>query len=229
MRILALIPARGGSKRLPRKNIKLLNGKPLINWTIESAIGIPEICDILVSTDDPEIAATAKMAGAKVPWLRPPHLSTDFATSVNVAIHALDWYEKEFDCVDGLLLLQPTSPFRTKLTIQNGINLFEKFNKAPVIGVSPSKSHPQWAFKQQGEYIIPFMENHKIEVRPQELTPSFSPNGLLYLVAPEYLRRERSFSGTSVIPCHVTSMKEAIDIDSNWDFEFAKCMLSQEY
>ena len=229
MRILALIPARGGSKRLPGKNIKLLGDKPLINWTIEAAKEIPEICEILVSTDNSEIALIAKMAGARVPWLRPALLSTDVATSVDVAIHALDWYEKEFCKVDGLLLLQPTSPYRTKLTIQKGINLFKEFNKQPVIGVSPSQSHPQWALKQQGNFIVPFMKDHKLGIRSQELTPSFTPNGLLYLVSPEYLRREYSFGGMMAIPCHTSSMKEAIDIDSKSDFEFAEYMLRRDY
>jgi CMP-N,N'-diacetyllegionaminic acid synthase len=229
MRILALIPARGGSKRLPGKNIKLLGDKPLINWTIEAVKEIPEICEILVSTDNSDIALIAKMAGARVPWLRPALLSTDVATSVDVAIHALDWYEKEFCKVDGLLLLQPTSPYRTKLTIQRGINLFKEFNQQPVIGVSPSQSHPQWALKQQGNFIVPFMKDHKLGIRSQELTPSFTPNGLLYLVSPEYLRREYSFGGMMAIPCHTSSMKEAIDIDSKSDFEFAEYMLSRDY
>jgi CMP-N,N'-diacetyllegionaminic acid synthase len=227
MRILGLIPARGGSKRLPGKNIMLLGGKPLISWTIESAKGIPEICDLLVSTDSKEIAKIAKAAGASVPWLRPSHLATDEATSVDVALHALDWYEKEFCKIDGLLLLQPTSPFRSKSTIQNGIDLFEKFNQEPVIGVSLAQSHPQWAFKQQGEFIVPFMKNHKVGSQSQELIPAFSPNGLLYLVSPEYLRKEKSFGGTSAIPCHASSVKEAIDIDTNLDFEFARHMLNQ--
>jgi CMP-N-acetylneuraminic acid synthetase len=90
MRILAVIPARGGSKRLPKKNIKPLGGKPLINWSIEAIRGISEICEVLVSTDDSEIASIAKQAGASVPWLRPSHLSTDTASSVDVALHALD-------------------------------------------------------------------------------------------------------------------------------------------
>ena len=229
MKILALIPARGGSKRLPRKNIKLLGGKPLINWTIESANGIPEIFDILVSTDDSEIASIAKTAGAKVPWLRPLQLSTDLATSVDVAIHAIDWYEEEICSIDGLLLLQPTSPFRRQLTIQNGIDLFKKFNQEPVIGVSPSQSHPQRAFKQRGEFIVPFLKNNKVGARSQELTPAFSPNGLLYLVSPEYLRREHSFSGINAIPVHTSSIKESIDIDSDEDFEFAEYMLNKKY
>ncbi len=229
MRILGLIPARGGSKRLPGKNTMLLGGKPLINWTIESANGIAEICDLLVSTDSSEIAKVAKAAGAFVPWLRPSELATDQATSVDVALHALDWYEKEFSRLDGLLLLQPTSPYRTRLTIQSGIDLFKKFNQKPVIGVSQAQTHPQWAFKQKGDLIVPFMENHKVGLPSQELTPAFSPNGLLYLVAPEYLRREQSFGGTGAIPCYTSSIKEAIDIDTNWDFELAEHMLNQKY
>ena len=229
MRILAIIPARGGSKRLPGKNIKQLGNKPLITWTIESATGIPEICEILVSTDNTEIAAIAKIAGAKVPWLRPEHLATDETTSVEVAIHALNWYEKEFNKVDGVLLLQPTSPYRTKLTIQNGINLFKEFNQRPVLGVSPSQTHPQWALEQQGDFLVPFMKIHKLGTRSQELSPSFHPNGLLYLVSPEYLRMENSFGEIMAIPCHTSSIKEAIDIDTDWDFKFAVYMLNQDY
>ena len=114
MRILALIPARSGSKRVPDKNIRLLGGKPLIVWTIVMALGITGICDVLVSTDSIEIQTISSAAGAKVPWLRPDQIATDEASSVDVAIHALDWYEKECGEIGGLLLLQPTSPFRTK-------------------------------------------------------------------------------------------------------------------
>ena len=108
MRILALIAARGGSKRLPGKNMRLLGGKPLIIWSIDVAKNIPDICDILVSTDDPAIAAVCTEAGAYVPWLRPAELSTDTASPVDVALHALDWYRAKKGSVDGLLLLQPT-------------------------------------------------------------------------------------------------------------------------
>jgi len=229
MKILALIPARGGSKRLPGKNIKLLGGKPLISWTIETATEVPEICEILVSTDDPEIARIAKLGGANVPWIRPAQLATDEATSVEVAIHALDWYEKKFKRVDGLLLLQPTSPYRTKATIQKGIKLFNEFDREPVISVSLSQAHPEWAFKQQGNFIVPFIDEHKLGTRSQELSPSFHPNGLLYLVSPEYLRKEQSFGEIKAIPCYTHSMREAIDIDSSLDFQFATHMLNQDY
>lgn len=100
MRILALITARGGSKRLPGKNIRVLGGKPMIAWSIDVARGTPEICDILVTTDDPAIATVCAEAGALVPWLRPAELATDTASSVDAALHALDCYEAEKGVVD---------------------------------------------------------------------------------------------------------------------------------
>ena len=114
MKILALITARSGSKRIPDKNIKKLCGRPLINWSIDVAKDVEDICDILVSTDSPIIAEIANKAGALVPWLRPEDMAIDSASSVDVSLHALDWYQSEVGKVDGLILLQPTSPFRTK-------------------------------------------------------------------------------------------------------------------
>jgi CMP-N,N'-diacetyllegionaminic acid synthase len=229
MRILTLIPARGGSKRLPGKNIKPLGGKPLINWTIEAANRIPEICDILVSTDDTEIAAIAKAAGAFVPWLRPSELATDKATSVDVALHALDWYENEFGSVDGLLLLQPTSPFRRTSTIEKGIELFKNHNFQPVLGVSKSESHPYWSFRQEGEYLIHFLTNMDSGMRSQDLPLIFTTNGVLYLVSPHDLRRNKSFSGEKTVPLHISSQKERLDIDSKWDFHLASLLCDYDY
>ena len=113
LRLLAIVPARGGSKRLPRKNVLLLGGKPLIAWTIDAARDSGCFVDVLVSTDDAEIADRARAHGALVPWLRPPEFATDTARSIDVVLHALDWYERERGAVAGMMLLQPTSPFRT--------------------------------------------------------------------------------------------------------------------
>jgi len=228
MRILALIPARGGSKRLPGKNIKLLGGKPLINWTIEIAQGISEICEILVSTDDPAIALVAKEAGANVPWLRPKALSTDQATSVEVALHALDWYESENGVVDGLLLLQPTSPFRTQATIRRGIKLFKSQNYPSVIAVSPVRDHPMWTFKKEGAYLAPFMENHRFGMRSQDLKPAFVVNGSFYLISPTELRKSKLFIGDKLVPIVCETFQEALDIDSDVDFDLAEFFLSQK-
>ena len=100
MKILALITARSGSKRIPDKNIKKLCGKPLINWSIDAAKGIEDICDILVSTDSTIIAEIADTAGATVPWIRPEEIATDSSSSVDVSLHALDWYQGEIGKVD---------------------------------------------------------------------------------------------------------------------------------
>ena len=195
MRILAVITARGGSKRLPRKNIRVLGEKPLIVWSIDVAKGIPEICDILVSTDDTAIASVCIEAGSLVPWLRPEELATDTARSVDVVLHALDWYEAEKGAVDGVLLLQPTSPFRTKKTVLRGIELFNKNGQRPVLGVSPTHTHPLWMLKMEGEHLVPFMREHGMEERSQDLLPAFVVNGSFYLISPAELRARRSFVG----------------------------------
>jgi len=225
MRILALITARGGSKRLPGKNIRTLGGKPMIIWSIDVAKGIPEICDILVSTDDPAIAAICSEAGAYVPWLRPAELANDTASSVDVALHALDWYEAEKGAVDGLLLLQPTSPFRTKKTVRKGIELFRKNDQKPVLAVSPAHAHPMWTLKMEGDYLVPFMQEHGLETRSQDLPLAFVVNGSFYLISPTELRASRSFAGMKTIPLLIESPQEALDIDTEWDFKLAELAL----
>jgi CMP-N,N'-diacetyllegionaminic acid synthase len=229
MRILALITARGGSKRLPGKNIRLLGGKPLIVWSIDVAKDIPEICDILVSTDDPDIAEVSYAASAYVPWLRPIALATDTANSVDVALHALDWYEAEKGQVDGLLLLQPTSPFRTQVTVRRGIELFGKGGYKPILGISPTHMHPMWTLKMEGNYLVPFMQDHGLGIRSQDLPPAYVVNGSFYLIAPSELRSCRSFIGNKTIPLLIESPQEAIDIDTEWDFKMAELIVKSIY
>jgi len=225
MRILALILARGGSKRLPGKNLKPLGGKPLIVWSIDVAKDIPEICDILVSTDDPLIASVSKEAGAFVPWLRPAEFATDTAASVDAALHALDWYEAERGFVDGLLLLQPTSPFRTKKTVIKGIELFIKNPQNSLVGVSPTHAHPNWTFKIDGDYLVPFMQEHGLPTRSQDLSPAYVVNGTYYLISPEKLRENRSFVGNKTIPLVIELPQESLDIDTESDFQFAEFLI----
>jgi CMP-N,N'-diacetyllegionaminic acid synthase len=221
MRILALIAARGGSKRLPGKNIRLLGLKPLVVWSIDVVKNISEICDIMVSTDDPAIASVCKEAGAYVPWLRPAELATDTASSVDVAVHALDWYEAKKSAVDGLLLLQPTSPFRTKANVQRGIELFGKHDHRPVLGVSPTHANPMWTLKMEDDYLVPFMPEHGFGTRSQDLPPAYVVNGSFYLTSAADLRLNRSFLGPKTVPLLIESPKEALDIDTEWDFKMA--------
>lgn len=220
MRILALIPARGGSKRLPGKNIRILGGKPLIVWSIDVAKCIPEICDSLVSTDDPAIAAVCKEAGALVPWLRPAELATDTASSVDVALHALDWYEATKGAVDGLLLLQPTSPFRTADTIQRAIDIFgNEDGRHPIVSVSPASCHPTWCFRSKGEGMEPVLGGASIGLRSQVLEPVWALNGSIYLISPARLLLERTFLTPDTRPLVISSLRESIDIDLPSDFD----------
>lgn len=229
MRILALITARGGSKRLPNKNIRLLRGKPLIVWSIDMAKNCPEICDILVSTDDSAIATVCKDAGAYVPWLRPAELAIDTASSVDVALHALDWYEAEKGAVDGVLLLQPTSPFRTLVTMQRGIDLYSKHGHLPILAVSPTHAHPMWMLKMEGDYLVSFMKEHGLEIRSQDLPTAYVVNGSFYLISPAELRACRSFVGAKTIPLIIDSDQEALDIDTIWDFKNAEFIADSLY
>lgn len=225
MKIFALITARSGSKRVPGKNIRPLGGKPLIVWSIDVAKGIPELCDILVSTDDSAIAEVARNAGALVPWLRPPELATDTASSVDVALHALNWYENTHGKIDGLLLLQPTSPFRSRDTVRRGIELFRSNNRRPVVAVSAARSHPLWCFTIEGETMRPFIDGGGLDLRSQDLPAAFEVNGSLYLVAPADLRKLRSFYGTDAVPLVVEQTDESIDIDTERDWRIAEAIV----
>ncbi|QWD70711.1 cytidylyltransferase domain-containing protein [Polynucleobacter sp. UB-Siik-W21] len=221
MKVLAIIPARGGSKRLPLKNIKLLLGKPLICWTLDAVKNITEICDVLVSTDDDEISAISRRSGALVPWVRPEYLSTDEASSVDVVIHALDWYEENVQSVDCVLLLQPTSPFRTSTCIRNGLKLFER-ERNPVIAVSRSDCHPSWNFKIKSRYLDPYCDVNGINIRSQDLEPAYVVNGCLYLISPNLLRSQKSFFNQNTLPLIIESSVEAVDIDTIEDWQYAE-------
>lgn len=225
MKILALVVARHGSKRLPGKNTRLLGGVPLIVWSIEAVQGIVGICDILVSTDDRLTAQIALDAGAMVPWLRPAELATDTASVVDVGIHALDWYEDAKGKIDGLLLLQPTTPFRSRETVSRGIELFRLSGGRPILSLSPAKSHPMRCYRIVGETMQAFMAGGEPHIRSQDLPPAHVVNGALYIIAPEDLRRRRSYYSDAMVPLPVDAENEGIDIDTEWDWRLAEAIL----
>jgi CMP-N,N'-diacetyllegionaminic acid synthase len=224
VKILALITARGGSKRLPGKNIRPLAGRPLIEWSVDAVRGIADICAILVSTDDAAIADVARRGGALVPWLRPAALSTDTATSVDACLHALQWYETEYSGVDGLLLLQPTSPFRRRETVLDGLALFASHGRRPVIGVSPAPSHPLRCFTIDNGALRPYVDGGGRHVKSEALPPAYVVNGAFYLIAPADLRARGSFSGADIVPLVMDRPEEALDIDTAWDWTLAEAV-----
>ena len=227
MRILALILARGRSKRLPGKNIRVLGGRPLIGWSIDTGKLIPEVCDILVSTDDPKIQDIAKGLGAYTPWLRPKELSADNPSSVDAALHALDWYESKHGVVDGLLLLQSTSPFRGIEKIKEGVELFSTHDCDSVIGVSPTHAHPKWTFTIENNILSPFLSDHGLNTRSQDLESAYVINGSFYLISPGALRQEKSFFVEGALPLVIDSRIESLDIDTEQDWQYAEYCLNK--
>jgi len=224
VKILTLIPARGGSKRLPGKNIKELGGLPLIAWTLHAARDSSVCAAIVVSTDDEAIAAVAREHGADVPGLRPAALATDTAGSVDVALHALDLYEAGHGPVDGLLLLQPTSPFRTADTIRRGVALFaENHGRQPVVGVSAAPSHPAWCFRTTSDGMEPFLGWDAIGRRSQDLEPAYQDAGQFY-----WGSRAAWLGGISPVGGegigHILPRHRVVDIDTPEDWHLAELL-----
>jgi CMP-N-acetylneuraminic acid synthetase len=224
---LALIPARGGSKRLPNKNLLLLGGKPLINWTIDFAKLVFPVENVLVSTDSQLIASVATENGASAPWLRPADISTDKAKSVDVALHALDWFEAKHGRAFGLVLLQPTSPFRSPDSITRLIKQHEAHNRCPVVSVSPSSSHPFWTFKVRDEKLDPYVNSDARDKRSQDLPPAYTLNGNLYVISSDDLRANRSFITRDTEALVLDNPLSEIDIDTELDFQFAEFVISR--
>ena len=140
---------------------------------------------------------------------------------MDVALHALDWYEAEKGAVDGLLLLQPTSPFRTKETICTGIALFAKHGHSSVVGVSPTHAHPMWTLKMEGNYLVPYMKEHALKTRSQDLPPAYVVNGSFYLISPTELKTFKSFFGSKTVPLLIESPQKELDIDTERDLKIA--------
>jgi N-acylneuraminate cytidylyltransferase len=232
MKLLIIIPARGGSKRLPGKNIMELAGKPLISWTIELAQNLPYEKTIIVSTDSEEIAEIAKECGIEVPWFRPSEISGDSATTTDVALHALNWFEKNISKVDAVMILQPTTPFRRVEKIIEGIEKFKTSGMKPVIAVSPVSQHPKWMFKLVGENLTSFIADKNNYSRSQELEPLFIINGSFYIISPSDLREQEAFFATKMQPLLIEAAAECIDIDTKEDFalaEFYASKIGQEF
>lgn len=223
MRILGVIPARGGSKGVPHKNIRPLAGKPLIVHTIEAARA-SRLSRVIVSTDDESIAEVARRAGALVPFVRPADLASDSAKSMDVAIHALKTMEAE-DAIqyDAVMLLQPTTPFRSVEDINNAIDKLSGNPEADsVISVVDVEGHHPARMKyiEDGRLVDPpFVEAYENQNR-QELRPMFIRNGAVYLTRRETLL-QRSYKG-KVSLALIMPGELSINIDTLRDFDLAE-------
>ncbi|EIA10411.1 cytidylyltransferase domain-containing protein [Flavobacterium frigoris] len=192
MRILAIIPARGGTKGVPGKNIKVLGGKPLIAYTIESALQSALLTTVIVSTDSLEIMEIAQQWKAEVPFQRPPELAEDDTASLAVVQHALGFYEEKGEVFDAVCLLQPTSPFREGGGIDAAIQQFMLSNADALVSVLPvpHEFNPHWTFEtnDKGFLKIATGENELI-TRRQELPKAFHRDGSIYITKIETIKK----------------------------------------
>ena len=196
-RVLCIIPARGGSKRLPGKNVKMISGKPLIAWTIESAARSKYIDTAIISTDDPVIAGVSKKYGAEVPFMRPRHLARDTSKIIDTLLYTLDWYEKKGIAFDCLLMLQPTSPLRTVDDVDQAIEYFFKNKKArAVVSVCEETHHPDWSNTlPRNLSMAGFLKKSVLNKNKQELNKYYRLNGAFYIARCDYLRESNGFFG----------------------------------
>jgi len=229
--ILVLIPARGGSVGVPRKNIKDLNGKPLIAYTIKAALGTKYNLDVVVSTDDAEIASIAKRYGADVPFLRPKEISDSNSTLILVAKHAMEYFTSIDKHYDAILSLQPTAPLIKSKTIENAINLLIDSDFTSIITVSEMiKGHPYTAKRLLPDGVVESFVNipdDAITFPRQKREPVFFTNGAIYL-RPKSLIKTYKSGGWQLgnKPGYVVMDEfESVNIDSNFDFIYAKAVL----
>ncbi len=225
MKTLAIIPARGGSKRLPGKNNKSFLGIPLIDWSIRFAQKMDRFEKIIVSTDSDEIASASREAGIDVPYLRPAVLATDTATSVDVVLDIVTREKQSGRTYDLIALLQPTSPMREASRWHEAFFRIELGNCDAVIGVAPARNHPFHVFRWEGGAALkPFSSLQELHLRSQELPDAVYVAGNMYLIRQAVLEQHKSFfpSRTSGILCD--QPYEAVDIDTEADWVAAEAL-----
>lgn len=226
---IAVIPARGGSKRLPGKNLLEIAGKPLIAWTIEAAIESELFERIIVSTDSKEIEKIAKSFGAEVPFLRPAELAGDQTTTIDVLMHLLaNLSEDEQIPYTHLTLLQPTSPLRTSQNISEAISYLDDKNADAIISVCKTEHSPLWSNTLPESLSLENFIPEKIQKTPsQNLPKHYRLNGALYICEISRLLEERSLYLSTNCYAYIMSRKNSIDIDDQIDFDLAEIYLSR--
>jgi CMP-N,N'-diacetyllegionaminic acid synthase len=222
-KVLAIIPARGGSKRLPRKNILDLGGKPLIWWTINAAKKSKYIDRVIVSTEDSEIGEVSKSLGAEVPFFRPRKLAQDSTTTLEVVVHLIQELYKKSEYYDYVVILQPTSPFRTESHIDMAFNqLMESSVANAVVSVCPVDHHPLWSNTLPKNKSMSFFLSKNIDnIRSQDLPDYYRLNGAIYISKVNTLCTEKTFFPKDTCYAFIMPQKDSIDIDTKEDFNLA--------
>ena len=222
-KILFVIPARGGSKGIPGKNIKLLNGKPLIFYSIDVARALTTDENICVSSDDDDIIKAVSTYGLKVPFKRPDYLASDTATTNDVLIHAINFYEAHGKFYDAIILLQPTSPLRTFEQVREAISLFDM--KIDMV-VSVKESHASNVLCKENNRGFLELCFNKAAIRRQEMEVFYEYNGAIYIINVDRLKKY-SLSGLNKIKKYVMDEVSSIDIDTPLDLDLVSYIINK--
>lgn len=223
--MIALIPARGGSKGLPNKNIKLLDGKPLIAYTIEAALQAKEISRVIVSTDYENIKEVALQYGADIPFLRPDFLATDSSSSLDVFKYTINRLEEEENIViDNFVVLQPTSPLRTSKHIDEAISLFREKEAKAVVSYCKEYHSIFWHKKIDSKGKIINIFEGDFSKNRQEIEETYFPNGAIYVFNKNYIFGTKDYSNDCY--AYIMDRKYSIDIDTIDDFLYAEFLIN---
>jgi CMP-N,N'-diacetyllegionaminic acid synthase len=226
--MLIVVPARGGSKGLPRKNARMLGDIPLLGWTAEAVkqSGLSGATCIL-STDDEEIASIGRKIGFEVPFIRPAELAQDETVIEDVIFHALDWLkaERRFD-PEFVMLLQPTSPFRHPELLLQAVKMLENSSIDGVIGVKAIHRNLATLFyADESMNLVPLDKKEKLETRRQEVNTIYTPNGALYLIRTKKLHGPKGFFSGNIKGVFMDQIA-SIDIDDPFDWKLAEAVVN---
>jgi len=227
-KIIAVIPARAGSKRLPQKNILPIAGRPCIEWTLVAACESKEIDHIVVSTDDPKVEAIVGRYDEVALIKRPPHLAQDGSSAIDVALHVLDLKESEGEKLSWLVLLQPTSPLRTSDHIDQALRLVRERGADGLVSICRTAHPREWiAPAAPGASLQPFFLETNLEKSAAELPVSYTVNGAIYLIRVDLFRKEKTFFPMREIIGYEMDRRCSVDIDDEYDFAVASWSLNE--
>lgn len=220
-RVLGIIPARGGSKGVPRKNLRPLAGKPLLAWSIEAGKRAACIDRLVLSSDDDEIMTVARQHGCEVPYRRPVHLAADSSPTIDVVLDLLDFLPESYGYV---VLLQPTSPLRSAADIDHAAATCSRLNAPACVSVVPAERSPYWMYTVGADGTMTAVLPQPPGTRRQDLPAIYTLNGAVYVARCDWLRQYRKFSGHGSV-AYVMPPERSIDIDTDLDFVLAAAIL----
>jgi len=221
--LLAIIPARGGSKGLPRKNILPVGGKPLIAWTITAALEASSIDEVILSSDDDETIKMAGEWGCNAPFVRPARLASDTASSIDVVLHALGM----FPGFDYVALLQPTSPLRTSIDIDDAFKILTVSGANSCVSMCLAEESPFWMYRVRENMQLESLLPDQNVSRRQDLPPVYVLNGAIYLARVSWLLQSRNFISEDCV-AHIMPRERSLDIDTADDLEELKRVMATE-